>query len=227
MKIATYSLDRITGLDIVSSSVLVLLFILFYSCEKDSQNPTITVKSNVEFQAKVEIFWYPNERMFGGVVKYKQKGKISYPYWSLSNKRFIDYLVNCVGIGECKTYNLDISKWFNTLNRGYKLAVIRGIIDGDGCVYFQNNGYSHRILITSASIQFINMINEYFGNCGRIRTYRNNKSTVDTYDLSFNTRNSLILNDVFGNVTDIFLDRKLQKYLKIKEYYDNKLKKYV
>ena len=29
MKIATYSLDRIAGLDIISSSVLVLLFILF------------------------------------------------------------------------------------------------------------------------------------------------------------------------------------------------------
>ena len=29
MKIATYSLDQITGLDIISSGVLVLLFILF------------------------------------------------------------------------------------------------------------------------------------------------------------------------------------------------------
>ena len=29
MKIATYSLDQITGLDILSSGVLVLLFILF------------------------------------------------------------------------------------------------------------------------------------------------------------------------------------------------------
>lgn len=109
------------------------------------------------------------------------------------------------GITERKTFTLKL-KYINW-------NVLLGIFDGDGCLIMEHktpNGYSWRFSICSASIEFINQLNDFFVSKGlHPVTYK----TKNYYDISLGRREEIQI--LYANIykeSSYFLHRKYEKF---------------
>ena len=109
------------------------------------------------------------------------------------------------GITERKTFTLKL-KYINW-------NVLLGIFDGDGCLTMEHktpNGYSWRFSICSASIEFINQLNDFFVSKGlHPVTYK----TKNYYDISLGRREEIQI--LYANIykeSSYFLHRKYEKF---------------
>lgn len=92
--------------------------------------------------------------------------------------------------------------------------VLRGIIDGDGCISDTNHGNTLRISITSGCKKFLEQIKEFYNSQGIIsylkESDRNKNITYDLY--VYNTNDVLnIYNNLYSNA-HYFLKRKAMKF---------------
>ena len=169
---------------------------------------------------------YKIKNKFGGIVVHERNRPQS--VWATSNKGFVDYLRNEVKIGDKKTFNLNISEWFNTLNDIQKKYFVRGVIDGDGNVFYdKRKNVFHKISIFSASIHFITMLSKYLNNSKiYIQKPRKNSWTKNIgYNISVSGRKCVnLFTPIFEQVKDktcITLEYKYNNFNKIKERYKN------
>lgn len=121
------------------------------------------------------------------------------------NADIVNYLEQ-FGIIPNKTFDLEL-KYINW-------NVLRGIIDGDGCVSDTNHGNTSRISITSGCKKFLEQIQEFYKE-NNITSYlkESNRNKNITYDLYvYNTDDILkIYNNLYSNA-HYFLRRKLIKF---------------
>jgi len=174
--------------------------------------------------------------IFGGNVTARPDNTF---YWWMSNKPFVLYLKDDVGIVRRKTRILDIERYYNTLNIPQKYAFWRGVIDGDGMVMHRettltckrpNKTYTYtRYLshfhICSGSEKFMKLIQqEIFNIAGEVCTIQKPKN--GNYFYIQKSANKVIrfldmIYDIYPN--DLFLSRKFEEYVKIKNASINKL----
>ena len=121
------------------------------------------------------------------------------------NQEICDYL-GSFGIIPRKTYGLTL-KYIDW-------DVLRGIIDGDGCVLSKNHDTTVAIGITSGSKQFLEQISEFYSNNG-IKSYlkESNRNLNTTYDLYvYKTKDILkIYKNLYKNA-HFYLKRKKLKF---------------
>lgn len=121
------------------------------------------------------------------------------------NQDICDYLAT-FGIIQNKTFNLTL-KYMNW-------DVLRGIIDGDGCITESNHGSTIRIGITSGCKQFLQQIQKFYEEYN-ITSYlkervQHNNITYDLY--VYNTNDIIkIYNNLYLNA-HFFLKRKEEKF---------------
>lgn len=102
------------------------------------------------------------------------------------------------------------------------LDYLRGIIDGDGCIYIGRNGpkgckYKRfNLSVCSASYNFLNKIQKYF-NCGRI-------IKIKKYFV-WKTENSREIYNILSKLYNgnFCLQRKYFKFLELSEYLNRKM----
>lgn len=124
---------------------------------------------------------------------------------AFANPEIKEFLSN-YGIVERKTYHLQL-KYINW-------NVLRGIIDGDGCVLVKNNGSTLCICITSGCKEFLEQIQEFYTK-NNITSYlkESNRNVNPTYDL-FVYKSEDVLN-IYDNLyknAHYFLKRKEVKF---------------
>lgn len=115
------------------------------------------------------------QQIFGGKITTEYtKGTLKHNTemvrWRVSNREFIDYLTDIVGIKRGKTYSIDVAQWFYLLPVNLQAAFIRGCYDGDGSINFYPARASSITSICSASKPFIDMIALFFNNNGVLYT---------------------------------------------------------
>lgn len=124
---------------------------------------------------------------------------------SFRNKDICDYL-GTFGIIPNKTFNLQL----NYIN----WDVLRGIIDGDGCISESNNGSTLRIGITSGCKQFLEQVQQFYIKNNIVSYLRESDRNKNlTYDLYvYNTKDVIkIYNNLYSNA-HYFLKRKKMKF---------------
>lgn len=121
------------------------------------------------------------------------------------NPEIIKYL-NTFGLKARKTFDLELSyiNW----------NVLRGIIDGDGCISLGNNGSTLIICITSGNKRFLEQIQAFYSQNGiksHLReSHRNKNITYDIY--VYNSKNILKIYDNLYQNAHFFLKRKKLKF---------------
>ena len=187
---------------------------------------------------------YGLQRHFGGIVSCIGT---KYSKWSVYHFYFNEYLKNEVKLSDNKSFTLNIDEWFNTLSVAQKRSFMRGVIDGDGCIYFdKRNGKrhgDHHVNVTSASFEFVKTVFKYFAPhdphvavyckiSDKIK-YRHTLRDLSTYTphegdyytIGICSKKTInFLRELYGEVDDnldlLHMKRKREKYLKIKEYYE-------
>lgn len=122
------------------------------------------------------------------------------------NQEICDYLAS-FGITPRKSLTLKL-KYINW-------DVLRGIIDGDGCVREQNHGRTVSIEITSGSKIFLEQIQQFLQD-NNIKSYLNDRSTYskkNNYVLSvYKSSNILKIYDCLYQNAHFYLKRKKLKF---------------
>lgn len=160
--------------------------------------------------------------VFGGSV-YSEKNRPS-SVWRTKDTNFVTFL-RSIGFGIDKTHSLDVTNWFESLSELQKVYFVRGVLDGDGNVFFdKKTNVHHKISIFSASEKFIKMVSKHFNNA-KIYPQRS-KGVFQGYRIVFNSSKSIpAFADVFSlPKSQLFLEYKEESYYKIKDYYDSKSK---
>lgn len=121
------------------------------------------------------------------------------------NQEICDYL-GSFGIIPRKTYGLTL-KYIDW-------DVLRGIIDGDGCILSRNNGNTISIGITSGSKQFLEQISKFYLDNG-IKSYlkESNRNLNTTYDLYVHKTEDIL--KIYKNLYEnahFYLKRKKLKF---------------
>lgn len=167
---------------------------------------------------------YKIKNKFGGIVVHERNRPQS--TWATSNSDFVKFLRFTVGLGVNKTFELNITKWFNTLNEVQKRYFVRGVIDGDGNVFYdKRKNVFHKISIFSASTSFITMLSVYLNNSKiYIQKPRQNSWTKNIgYSICVTGKKCVSLfAPIFNDVKDkacITLEYKYNDFNKIKERY--------
>lgn len=200
----------------------------------------------IQLQKRDMKLLYDIKNFFGGIVSCI---KTPYPKWTIYSFDFNEYLKNVVKITDDKSFTLNIDEWFVKLSDQNKAAFIRGVIDGDGCVYYDNRRGKHKgdhhLTITSASFMFIKTLFNYmenyhpsiavyqsrgFGNCAQYKLTLRNKDGYehqknDYYVIRLCSKKVLnFLGELYDKLDDnlIYMERKRNSYLKIKEYYGSR-----
>ncbi len=156
-------------------------------------------------------------KRFGGKISKRKDNCLA---WYVSNKKFIEFLLNEVGITKNKTYALNVTKWFNTLSHDNKLNFLRGVIDGDGSIKIFNKNF-RTFNICTGSPSFRDMICEFlkqnYSNNVKIEIPKNKKYSY----IRYNGRYMLdFLNDVYKNIDNkIFLKRKFETFKQINNFF--------
>lgn len=170
--------------------------------------------------------------VFGGQLGEEGENGIQ-KTWRVGNPEFVQYLQK-IGLTNTKTYDMDVSEYFNNLSETNKLSFMRGVIDGDGCISISSrktNGMRCGSYICSASKPFIKMVERYFNNGilteitkekSNSYKYKNIKSSCSLYYYYMNGKRVIDnLNEIY-NVTgnDLYLKRKYTKYKVVESYYN-------
>ena len=124
---------------------------------------------------------------------------------AFSNPEIKEFL-STYGIVERKTYDLHL-KYINW-------NVLRGIIDGDGCILKTNEGRTISIGITSGCKNFLEQIQQFYSDNG-IKSYlrESNRNINPTYDLYVHKSEDVlkIYENLYKNA-HFFLKRKEEKF---------------
>ena len=155
------------------------------------------------------------KKLYGGRIEIYKDGC---GYWKIHVKQFSDYLKS-IGFTHHKTFTLDVSSWFLTLNDQLKWCFLRGCWDGDGSFIFLKNKtwYIYRAQFGTASKKLFEMLTNFLGKQNVIT--RIEKSSF--FKIKVHTGKKII--DIFQNMynitaNDLFLERKYKNFLKIKKY---------
>jgi hypothetical protein len=166
---------------------------------------------------------YSLQNLFGGKTIIRKDNTIN---WYISNKKFVEYLLNVVGLISNKTYSLNVSKWFENLEQEFKLDFLRGVIDGDGSIKIFNKHF-RTFNICTASVSFKDMIVDF------LTTYYSSNVKVEKnksrnyYYIRYNGRYMInFLNDIYNNYDKkIYLKRKYNTFTEIKNFFETYEKK--
>jgi hypothetical protein len=181
----------------------------------------------IKLSKKDKEILYRIQNIFGGSIN-KENNENTYS-WYISNKDFICYLKDVVGLTNKKTYTLDTTTWFLELKQQFKNAFIRGCYDGDGTVFFSHTDFFRcHSAICSASKKFADMFLNYYQN-SRLNVHKKERTTgysptCDLYYVYLNGRNILQMKDVYQLDTekDLYLKRKYDTYKHIQWFYEDK-----
>ena len=184
---------------------------------------TKTYYCNIKLNQSDKQLLYDIQKIFGGTVNSENKKTYC---WRVSNKEFIEYLMR-IGMSNTKTYDLDLTKYFESLSIENKYAFLRGVIDGDGSISIQNRvrarGMQCGFNICSASKPFISMIETYFGN-GTLTERKKEQNIKATCSLYYYYINGSKIPNALKNIYKIkpeslVMERKLCTYAAICAYY--------
>jgi len=197
-----------------------------YVCYPGAEN----IKRNlyqcvIKLSKKDKEILYRIQDIFGGSINTENNGN-TYS-WYISNKDFVCYLRDIANVTNKKTYNLNTTKWFNTLEQRFKNAFIRGCYDGDGTVHFSHTDYFRcHSAICTASKEFADMFLKYYKSSrlnihSKNRVNGNIKATCDLYYVYLNGKNILQMQDVYqlDEQKDLYLKRKYNAFRFIQQYY--------
>ena len=137
----------------------------------------------------------------------------SSPQWVVRYKapRMYDYLVE-MGITPAKTHTLDPK--LDDKSDEFLWYFLRGVIDGDGCVYLSKKEASKYLInITSASKAFLAKLQSIFG--GNISTRAPGIGKVPLYVLIFDSRKAKTL-AYHLPIDDFTMARKTEKILQVR-----------
>jgi len=165
------------------------------------------------------------KRVFGGNV-YSEKTRSS-SVWRTKDTEFVTFL-RSIGFKENKTFTLNLDSWFDSITDIQKIYFVRGVLDGDGNVFYdKRSNVHHKISIFSASKSFITMLAKYFNN-SKIYT-QNAKGKFKGYKIVFNSSKCIgPFEDVFSLPSSkMFIQYKEDSYIKIKEHYNGRSKRSV
>lgn len=111
-----------------------------------------------------------------------------------------------------ETFGIIPNKTFNLTLKYINWDIIRGIIDGDGCISSSNQGSTIRIGITSGCKKFLEQIQQFYIKHS-ITSYLHERNINPTYDLYvYNTNDVIkIYNNLYSNA-HFFLKRKEMKF---------------
>lgn len=112
------------------------------------------------------------------------------------------------------TYGIVPNKTFDLTLKYINWDVLRGIIDGDGCITESNHGSTIRVGITSGCKEFLQQIQKFYEENGIISYLRESTRNINlTYDLYvYNTNDVIkIYNNLYLNA-HYFLKRKEMKF---------------
>jgi len=121
------------------------------------------------------------------------------------NVKIVEYL-GTFGIVPRKTHSLTL-KYINW-------DILRGIIDGDGCVSFRNNGTTLLVEITSGCREFLEQIQTFYDQ-NDIRSYlkESNNTQNPTYNLLvYNSEDIIKIYENLYTGAHFFLKRKEEKF---------------
>lgn len=137
----------------------------------------------------------------------------SSPQWRLRYKapKMYDYLM-AMGITPAKTYTLNPK--LDDKSDEFLWYFLRGVIDGDGCVYISKNKSIHLINITSASRAFVDKLQSIFG--GNISTRAPGIGKVPLYVLEFISHKAKTLASHLP-IDDFTMSRKTEKILQVRD----------
>lgn len=124
---------------------------------------------------------------------------------SFKNPEIKEYLAN-FGIKERKTFDLELSyiNW----------DVVRGIIDGDGCVSEANNGSTLKISITSGCRKFLEQVQKFYDQYNITSYLRESDRNLNpTYDLMvYKSEDIIKMYEYLYKDAHYFLKRKEMKF---------------
>lgn len=168
-------------------------------------------ESDLEIIEKFRNFLEDNVNIYKGSKT--MNDKIFYYYKVAFRSRYIKEILNNYGITERKSLTLK-------LNIPITIDMLRGIIDGDGSYVIPTKG-SCKINITSASIEFLDQIEEFLLqnniSCWRGVLTKGRKKTI--YVLNITKQKDIInLIDFVYNNTDTFIKRKYLSATKMRNH---------
>lgn len=142
----------------------------------------------------------------------------------ISSKKMVEDLEK-YGIVKNKSNILDVA--LEMIPDDYFFDYLRGVIDGDGCISFTEGGTCNLTITTSTVMaNHLNKeIERLFGETRFYLTHRH-KNVLENATLQATNKHFIyqILNRTYKNA-NIYLDRKYNKYLAYKMYYEIKIKK--
>lgn len=137
----------------------------------------------------------------------------------LSNKHIVNTLEN---LGLCSRKSL-ILEWPEWLPESLYRHFIRGYLDGDGCIYFNNKTHECKVYITSTEM-FCNKIKQVIFNSisvnSSITKASCNSQITKTLNICGNRQVYRFLNWIYEGA-DLLIERKYEKYLNFIQYYQN------
>ena len=181
---------------------------------KDNKKLTISLsdKNIIEVLSKYVI--NTNQRK---IYIQQPKLKNSSPMYTLinTNPNTIKKLYN-IGITCQKTYTIRMPQ----IDDNYVYDFLRGVFDGDGCVYISNkkNGGYFSISIASGSLQFANELMELLNNLGYsprlVQDSRRKNSEHPTYCVRLNKKLEVarFMENIYKDANEIKIQQKYDKY---------------
>jgi hypothetical protein len=142
----------------------------------------------------------------------------------ISSKKMVEDLKK-YGVVKNKSNILDVA--LEKIPDDFFFDYLRGVIDGDGCISFAEGGTCNLTITTSTIMaEHLNKeIERLFGQTRFYLTHRH-KDVLENATLQATNKHFIyqILNQIYGEAS-IYLDRKYNKYLEYKKYYENRIKK--
>lgn len=179
-----------------------------YPAQNPESKNNISYACYININTKDEKILKDIVDIYGGKISRIKDGTTR---WSLSNKFFIDYLKEC-GLTHNKSLHMGIDHYFNSLIYDYKIAFLRGVIDGDGSIK-KFNGSGRMLIFCSGDQLFLKTIQKFIKaefNIDRSIEYR---PQCRAYYLLYNGRFAKpILTEIYKS-SGLKLERKYNVYV--------------
>lgn len=155
-------------------------------------------------------------------IKHYQYGKTKKACLSINSKKICNDLL-LLGLTQNKTYNISLPK----ISKELYNHLILGIFDGDGSISIDKNRYNKANLTITGTKELIYEIsfiikNECNVNCYIYERHKDRKNNNYTLSVSGNIQIVRLLDWLYKD-SNIYLCRKYEKYLKLKNILNNKL----